>query len=325
MFAIVHTPKKDAAMTEPITDPVPLAVCEAAAVPADTPRLLPFADVVGAWAEDAQAARDAYTTGAPRGPLTGLPRLNEALGGCLAPGLHILHAEPGAGKTALALQVGTGCGCPCIFLTTEMAPLELAKRLTARLTETFLGRLKSGELLPEESLEHLRRAQEKASDFAFVDGTRAFADPATLREQVGVWSERCGARHLLLIVDSLHAWGRGAPWGEQTVYERTSRAVSELRGLAASLSVPLLAVSERNRGSMKGGGLSAGKGSSDIEYACESLWDLAVEKDTKEQPLPWDANGERGVTLRLEKNRNGSAGVRLPLRFHGALQMFRQM
>src|SRR5918996_1264990 len=83
-----------------------------------------------------------------RAPVTRIPQLDDVLGGALQPGVHVVHASPGAGKTALALQIAATCGFPALFVTCEMAPLELLRRITARVTETLLGRLKSGEYDP---------------------------------------------------------------------------------------------------------------------------------------------------------------------------------
>src|SRR5918997_1542382 len=114
------------------------------------PRLLRLGDLLSDLAADASAAHDAYTSGTPRGPVTGLRTLDRELGGALAAGTHVLHPEPGAGKTALALQVAATCGFPALFVSCEMSALELLRRHTARVTSTYLGRLKSGELGPLE-------------------------------------------------------------------------------------------------------------------------------------------------------------------------------
>ena len=87
----------------------------------------------------------------------------------------------------------------------------------------------------------------------------------------------------------------------------------------AELTCPILAVAERNRASMQSGGISAGAGSRKLEYTPESVWDL--QRDPDAAP---DAQGEVPVTLRLVKNRNGAAGRKIPLRFHGGLQRFRE-
>src|SRR5690349_126228 len=110
------------------------------------PRIVRLGDLLGEWEADAHAAYAARVSGQARGPVTGLLRLDQELGGALTPGVHIAHGQPGAGKTAFALQAATRCDCPCLYVTAEMSPLELLRRIAARVTETFLGRLKSGEL-----------------------------------------------------------------------------------------------------------------------------------------------------------------------------------
>ncbi len=89
---------------------------------ASEPRLARLADLLGELEADARARHEAHASGSPRGPTTGLASLDRELGGALAAGTHVLHAGPGAGKTALALQVAASCGAtppgspgrPCI-------------------------------------------------------------------------------------------------------------------------------------------------------------------------------------------------------------------
>src|SRR5262245_30990621 len=108
---------------------------------APKPTLTLLADLVGELRADAQAAYDARQAGHPRGPVTGLSPLDEALGGYLAQGLHVLQAAPAAGKTAMGLQIGSSCSFPALIVSVEMPTLELFRRLIARNTRTFLGKL----------------------------------------------------------------------------------------------------------------------------------------------------------------------------------------
>jgi len=292
----------------------------------DAPRLYALGDLLGAWAADAEAAHAARLTGTPRGPVTGLDKLDRDLGGYLAPGLHIVHGPPGAGKTALALQVAASCGTPALFVTTEMGPLELLRRVTARVTNTFLGRLKSGELTPAASLELAARAAAACPMLAFLDATRAYAtpwklgdEPAGILEAAQVWRDRHGAASVLVVVDSLHTWADAAPVERATEYERLNAAIGELKRLATRLDAPVLAVSEQRRDAMGTGTQSAGAGTRKIEYTGESVLALLVDEDRKE-----DAAGEYAVTVKLAKNRNGATGPKVALRFCGRLQAFRE-
>jgi replicative DNA helicase len=115
----------------------------------------------------------------------------------------------------------------------------------------------------------------------------------------------------------VHSWADGGP-DVLDEYERLNAGLAALRTVAGQLGCPVLAVAERNRLSMKSGGLSASAGSRKFEYGAESVWDLSVpEKDA-----PPVAPDETPVVLHVAKNRNGAAGRRVPLVFHGALQRF---
>ncbi len=293
----------------------PLALSPRESAPEERPQLCRLSDLLGAWQNDAQAAFDARTGGKARGPVSGLPGLDRELGGCFAPGVHIAHGQPGAGKTAFALQVAASCGAPCLYLTCEMAPLELLRRLTARLTNTFLGRLKSGEMRPADSLELARRAAGQAPQLALVDGTRAYASPGFLRECAEI--VRGDSPHLLIVVDSLHAWTESAPPVGATEYDTLNMGLLALKRLTSELGCPLLAIAERNRGAMQGGGMSAGAGTRKIEYGAETVLDLE-----RGEGVLAGRDGEVEVKAKLCKNRHGAAGKSLPLKFHGALQRF---
>jgi replicative DNA helicase len=278
------------------------------------PRLLPLASLLGEWEADAQAAFDARVKGIPRGPVTGLASLDTTLGDCLAPGLHVVHGGPGVGKTALGLQIAAACGCPALYVSAEMRPLELLRRLTARETGTFLGTLKSGALAPADSLALARRTVAACGRLALADACDAWASPEWLREAAR--AVQGDARHVFLAVDSVHSWAEGAP-GELTEYDRLNAALAALRTLAGQLGAPILAIAERNRASMAGGGLSASAGSRKFEYTGESVWDLNEDKDA-----PPPSPHEKAVTLHVAKNRSGAAGRRVRLAFHGALQRY---
>ncbi len=282
----------------------------------DLPRLFRLGDLLGDWECDARAAHEARVNGTPRGPITGFPSIDRELGGSLCAGLHIIHGQPGAGKTAFTLQIATSCGCPCLYVTCEMAPLELLRRHTARVTKTFLGRLKNGELAPSDSLQLARRACAEAPLLAMCDATRSYAPPRWMRD--AALATKGEHPHLLVIVDSLHSWAESAP-SDAPEYETLNAGVVALRQLAHELNCPVLAVAERNRGAMSGGGLSAGAGTRKIEYGAETVLDM--ERDAAKRE---DAGGEAEVTVKFAKNRHGAAGKKVELNFHGALQKFRE-
>ena len=144
--------------------------------------------------------------GKPRGPVTGLSTLTGSWAAA-SPALTSFTAR--RQEDRLLPAVAASCGCPALFVTCEMAPLELFRRVTARVTGTFLGRLKSGELTPAESLALAQRGAQAAPLLAFADATTAFAAPAWIREVA--LAVRGDSPHLLLVVDSIHSWAEAAP------------------------------------------------------------------------------------------------------------------
>jgi len=216
------------------------------------PQLARLSDLLDGLEADATAARQAYLTeGAYRGSITGLPKLDKALGGAMSPGLHTVHGSPGSGKSALLGQIAASSQCSALLVTCEMQAPELFLRHIARATGTPLQRLKSGELEPSEVMELARTAAQKAPAMAIVDGTQVWPSPDWLRQAADV--VRGDSKYLLIGVDSIHAWADGSPGGAPE-YERLGAAVDALRALSATLSCAVLAVAERNRASMDRGG-----------------------------------------------------------------------
>lgn len=281
------------------------------------PELVRISDLLATWESDATAAHEAYTTGQARGAVTALPRLDRELGGFLTPGVHIVHGAPGAGKTAFALQVAATCGTPAVFVTCEMSPIELLRRITARVTGTFLGRFKTGEFTPEYSLRLASQAVAAVPNLYLADATLAYPNRAWIQE--AALAVRGKERHVLVVIDSVHSWADGVPNAGMAEYDALNTSLAELRAISAVLECPVLTVAERNRMSMNKGGLSAGAGTRKLEYGAWTVLDLGRKEGDKA-----DANGEVEVVVTLDKNREGQKGVKVPLMFNGALQSFRE-
>lgn len=289
------------------------------------PRAIRLGDLLDEWDMFAEQAYNARQGKRPLGITTGLGKIDDEMGGVFQTGLHSLQGGTGAGKTAFALQIAASCGFPALYVTCEMAPLELLRRITACATGTFLGRLKSGELTPEQSRELVNRAIAACPDLVILDATRAYVPtfaPVVDRDVPNIYDfaelARGISEHLLVVIDSVHSWADAAP-SMLTEYERLNAGLAALRGLAANLNCPVLCIAERNRAGMERGGVNAGAGSRKIEYGAESVIELNRDIDAKP-----DANNEVEVSLKFSKNRNGSIGRPVELRFNGALQRYRE-
>ncbi len=281
---------------------------------ADTARLMRFSDLLREFGDDAEAAHTARVTGQARGPVSGISALDRELSGAWLPGLHWIHGSPGTGKTAFALQVAAMTGTAALFVTCEMAPVELLRRHAARETGTFLGRFKSGELARAEAEALARRAITATPKLCLADATQNAAPLQFLSDAAQI--ARGNERHILIVLDSLHSWS-GRLAGGLSEYEALNMAIADLQTLSGSLKCPILIVSERNRENMKSGGQSAGAGTRKIEYSGETVIELNRAPDA----MP-DSSGEVPIKLSLSKNRHGAAGKSIELMFNGALQRF---
>jgi replicative DNA helicase len=289
------------------------------------PPTLDLADLVTEFVADTDAAAEAARNNRPRGAITGLTKLDRHFGNYLSPGVHVLQGGPGAGKTAMALQAASDCQCPALFVSAEMGALELFRRLIARQTGTFLGRLKSGEISGHQARNLALQTAQNLQHLRIMDATRVPAPYGIIVQNADALRKKFQSDNVLVVIDSLHVWARSASRLDSNPIEREeysliNDALKSVAQIASVLKCPVLTVAHRNRaGNRSDGGLHAAKGSGGIEYEAESVLDLNKTKEVD------SANGETEITAKLEKNRNGAAGVFVKLGFNGALQSFREL
>ena len=285
------------------------------------PRLTLLADLISEFLVDTEQALAALDSGLPRGPITGLHRIDESFGGFLAPGLHILQAAPGAGKSAFSLQVSSRCSFPALYVTAEMSVLELFRRLISRETKTYLGKLKTGELGVKEANRLALETVQKLPHLAILDGTSGYASPQQIYEIVEALKEKAGSSQVLVVIDSIQVWAKTVRGVDSELAGLSEyELINQRRCFVVDVIRPkpcfgCLIEIDREIGPDP---TSCCKGSGEVEYLAESVIDL-TRKD--EQP---DINGEVEVNLKVLKNRHGIPGVNFPLKFCGRLQTFRE-
>jgi replicative DNA helicase len=279
-------------------------------------------DLLGELRGQAQDAWEVHQGHRARGPATGMKSLDQILGGRFSIGLHNFHGGPGAGKTALVLQIAAVAGCPTLLVSCEMPPVELLRRHTARATTTPLGDLKSGALTADQVVAKAEEAAAQAPWLALLDATRGSPSPDLLYQLATGLRERAGADHVLLVVDSAHAWASGLLGADPNEYERLSVGLDALRALAMDLSCPVVAVAERNRLSMENGGLNAAAGTRRFEYIAETMIGLAAVTG-KDAPV-FQEKDKKPIRITVEKNRNGDSGMALKATFFGRYQRFEE-
>jgi replicative DNA helicase len=286
-----------------------------------TPRLIRPCDLLTEALELATARHRAYSTGSALGPrITLSPKLDRELCGHVPNGVTILLGSPGSSKTAFVNQLAAQAECPALLVTLEMNPVTLLHRHTARVTRTHVSKFRTGELDPDLCRSLFMRTIETMPGLAFLDGTRA---PVTVSDILdAALKTRGDAPHLLVVLDSLHAWVRGSGAvvaGGASEYTATSAAVSALQRIAADIECAVFVVSEQNRSSMGSDRQEAGADSRAIEYGAEVVIALSRDRGIRE-----DENDEVPVTATLAKNRDGSPGTTIDLRFCGRFMTFRE-
>ena len=276
---------------------------------AERAKIYTLSDLADTLAAEHAAADKALAEGRNLGPSIKFPRLANEMLGYWPPGVTGLHATPGAGKSAFGIECVLSADCPAIYLTSEMSATTVLRRMIACETGEFMGNLARGKISASGISAKAAALATKHPQVGIIAANTAPC-PADLLRSV-CERMRTHDRHMLLAVDSLHAWASAiAPEAEE--YQAISAGMEALRRLAADLNVSVLAIIERNRASMKDGGLSAGASSRKIEYSAEAILELQYVAEGR-------------VNLRFAKNRNGRAGVTIGYTFDGATQRFNEV
>lgn len=286
------------------------------------PPIYRLADLLDEFASDVAMKHKAREEGRKLGPSTGHPKLDKLLGEYLVNGLHLIQGAPGTGKSAFALQMAGHCGFPALYISTEMQLIELLRRTTARETKTYLGKLKTGELGPRESVRLAMEAAKVCSDLALVDAVSSRITPEQIRLLAVALKEGAGADHVLIILDSAHAWIRQRiAISGRDEYSETNTAIGDLLEIADTMKCPVVTINHKTREGNKGNSAQAhsSKGSGLWEYQVDTGIDLGLDENAVT-----DAEGEKTVWANVWKNRNGEPNVKQALKFHGGFQSFRE-
>lgn len=179
---------------------------------------------------------------------TGLTSLDELIGGLHATDLLILAARPAMGKTALATTIALNAsrtGASTLLFSLEMASEQIGSRVIAREAVIDAWKLRRGALL-ETDLQFLLEKKHG------LDNVKLFIDESAALDidQIHTRSRRHQRRYGLdlIVIDYLQLIEPPAAYrGEDTVRELT-KITARLKGLAKLLKVPVLVLSQLNRG-----------------------------------------------------------------------------
>ncbi len=280
-------------------------------------RLLDRAGLVAQLVDEATERARARAAGEPLGPEVAAisPRLHRAVSEALPIGVTAIDGPPGAGKTAFGTEIAMTCRVPALIIECEVRPIRMLERMTSLHTATFLRRFKDGSLTPAEIGALARRAVDENPLVEIID---ASAEPIALtdimREALAL-RDRHGAKHVMVLLDSLHAWAATAI-GAETEHERADLAILSLDSTTKRLGVSVVAIFERSMATMGAKGATNGKGSATLGYKP----DLTLNLDPVGQTIL--ATGRKRVALYVAKNRDGEDRFVIPLEFEGRIQRF---
>lgn len=262
-------------------------------------RLVQLPEMFGDMLADLEARRALVQRGETVGIGTGIPALDNALGG-LQPGLHLLAAEPGAGKTTLALQIGgeaAAKGIPVVFVSFE----ESIRRLTLKAIcqRAFLEpkRFWDGYATPGD-MEKLRQAiadhGPAMKAYYLLEGTSRLT-VRDLKARALQAMAAGGTDRILIIVDYVQKWASIRTDG--TEYRlRVNALTADLRELSQRLNCPVLGICSQNRAGQGMAKMNSLKESGDLEYSADTVMLLTGE----------DIIGNaRNMALTIDKNRFG--------------------
>jgi replicative DNA helicase len=265
---------------------------------------------------DVLMSRSGELTGVP----TGFAALDKETGGLQPGDLFILAARPSMGKTALALNIARNAAVDynkrVAVFSLEMTTRSLVLRMLSSEAEVDFSAFRSGLIALEAHARLVAAAGSLANSQIYIDDTGA----ATVLE-MRAKSRRLHAQHGLdlVIVDYLQlAHGDHNTQSREQEISEISRG---LKGLAKELDIPVMALSQLNRGPEtrkedKRPMLSDLRESGAIEQDADLIGfiyrDVVYNRETEYEDL---------AELIIAKQRNGPTGT-VKLQFEGRFARF---
>jgi len=257
--------------------------------------------------------------GSVTGLATGYHEFDEMTAGLQPADLLILAARPAMGKTALALNIAEHAAIRCkkavAIFSMEMSATQLAFRLVSSIGRINATKLKTGQLADEDWAKVTTAMNALIQSKIFIDDEPALS-PAKLLSK----ARRLKREHDigLVVVDYLQLMS--VPGNSENRATEISEISRSLKAMAKELNVPVIALSQLNRGLESRGDkrpiMSDLRESGAIEQDADLI--LFIYRDeyyNKDSP-------DTGLAeIIVGKHRNGATGT-FRLRFHGELTRF---
>lgn len=181
------------------------------------------------------------------GLASGFYDLDKITSGWQKSDLIIIAARPAMGKTAFVLSMAKNIAVnnqvPIALFSLEMSNVQLVNRLISNTCQIPGDKIKNGQLMQYEWMQLDAHVSELQSAPLYVDDTPSLS----------IFELRTKARRLcrehgikLIIIDYLQLMNGGGGYGNRQ--EEVSTISRSLKGLAKELNIPIIALSQLNRG-----------------------------------------------------------------------------
>ncbi len=256
------------------------------------------------------------------GAATGLAELDSLIGGVR--GLIALAGDPGAGKSALALQLALHIArsreAAVLYASIEMTERQMMERLVAHACEVEVQAVASGQLLGDAAyaaaLAEGRRTIDDAGQMLCLTDRRDASSPGRLVAMARALRKRADAAHVLVILDSLQlAVARWMNERHASMKERIDAAMDRLHAATEKGLLSALVISQVTKDGSGSDGMFVFCGSGGIDHIADTTMVLV--------PSRRQGRASSDVRLLVPKNRMGPTGE-VSLQFERRTLMFKE-
>ena len=184
--------------------------------------------------------------GGATGLPTGFSDLDNLTGGLHDSELTILAARPSMGKTALATNIADYVTCEAdaaaLFVSLEMAQLELAQRMLCARGKIDGRKFRGGYLSGEDREELVKASSELSQARLYIDDT-----PSRTITEIAACARRLKRKENLglIVIDYLQLIEPDNPRDPRQ--EQVAKIARRLKGMARELAIPVLCLAQLNR------------------------------------------------------------------------------
>ena len=244
--------------------------------------------------------------GTSPGVATGIDHIDQLYGGLHQRRMYIAAGRPGGGKTSLSQQIGEHIASQnqsAFFVSLEMSRTEIAGRYLARQTG-INSKYINAHIVDESDIAKMRAAEAESKSLPFIVSEPSSRQSTLSAICAEIRLQKTIADISIAIIDYLQIIEPAR--AGQIEYERFSEATRAFKQLARELKIPILLLSQLNRGSEKDKPreprASDLRGSGTIEQDADGIFLLHDEGRGKiKLIIPKMRGGERSeTTLRFD-------------------------